>query len=80
MTTETKREKLRDYVETVDDEEIETMFTVFEDQLAERFKWWEDEEFVAELEQRVKDIESGKDKGVSWEEVKKNARLSRAHK
>jgi hypothetical protein len=36
----------------------------------EIFEWWKDEEFVAELEQRSADLDSGKDKGISWEDAK----------
>ncbi len=39
MTTATKRAKLQGFIESDDDEEIETMFSVFEEQLVERFKW-----------------------------------------
>ena len=31
---------------------------------------WEDESFVKELDRRTKELESGKVKGYSWEEVK----------
>ena len=30
---------------------------------------WEDPEFMAELDRRTADLESGKDRGYSWEEV-----------
>lgn len=33
---------------------------------------WEDEKFVKELEKRSKEIKSGKVKGITWEEVKRN--------
>jgi putative addiction module component (TIGR02574 family) len=32
--------------------------------------WYEDEEFVKELDKRAKDWEEGKVKGIPWEEVK----------
>jgi len=36
----------------------------------ERYEWWNDEDFVAELEQRAEDMKSGKVKGIPWEDVK----------
>lgn len=80
MTTTALRGKLHELIDTMDDEKVEAIYSIFEGQLIEQSKWWEDEEFVAELEQRVNDVESGKDKGFTWEEVKKNARLSRLTK
>jgi hypothetical protein len=77
MTTTAKRHKLHDLIDAVGDEEIEKLYSILDEQLVNRYKWWEDDEFVAELEQRVIDVETGKDKGFTWEEVKENARLSR---
>jgi hypothetical protein len=37
---------------------------------------WKDPAFVKEMDKRMTELESGKVKGVSWEDVKKNARLS----
>jgi len=37
---------------------------------------WDDPDFVAEMEARVKSMEDGADKGHTWEEVKENARLA----
>ncbi|MFI5195864.1 MAG: addiction module protein [Chitinophagales bacterium] len=37
---------------------------------------WEDEAFVKEIDRRTKELESGKVKGYSWDEVKKITRQS----
>lgn len=34
---------------------------------------WEDEAFLKELKSRIDDIESGKTKSISWEEVTRRA-------
>ena len=39
---------------------------------------WEDEAFVKEMDKRTKDMESGKVKGYSWDEVRKITRQSLA--
>jgi hypothetical protein len=70
MDTVAIREKLHGLIDTIGDEKIEAIFSIFEDQLSESYNWWEDDEFVADLEQRVEDIKTGKDKGVTWEEIK----------
>jgi putative addiction module component (TIGR02574 family) len=71
MTVAAKREKLHDYIETADDRRVEEIFSIVEDEIAEKYNHWEDEEFLNELETRTKDYESGKVKGIPWEEVKK---------
>jgi putative addiction module component (TIGR02574 family) len=80
MTTTAIREKLHEMVNTADDKQIKAVYSIFEDQIAEKYDHWEDEAFVKEMDQRIKDFESGKDKGVSWEEVKLKARLRRQPK
>lgn len=37
---------------------------------------WNDKNFIAEMGRRVAELESGKVKGYSWEEVKQRARQS----
>jgi len=37
---------------------------------------WEDPEFLKEMEERTNDLETGKVKGYSWDEVKKITRQS----
>ncbi|HWD87916.1 MAG TPA: addiction module protein [Mucilaginibacter sp.] len=63
------RVELRYYIDNASDQELQELYD-FIDSKTPRYEWWNDEEFVAELERRSADLESGKDKGVSWEEVK----------
>jgi len=74
MTTTAIREKLHEMINTADDKQVESMYSIFEDQIAERYDHWEDEEFLKEIKSRLDDIESGNDQGLSWEEVKLKAR------
>ena len=62
MTTSAIRKQLHSYVE--DDIAIKT----------EIGDHWNDPEFVAEMNRRVAEIESGKVKGRSWEEVHNDVR------
>ena len=72
MDTLTIRQKLHDIIDTADDEKIEEIFIKLIDDTNQLYEWWKDEEFVAELEQISADMDSGKDKGKSWEEVKED--------
>ncbi|HVS91841.1 MAG TPA: hypothetical protein VHE59_07425 [Mucilaginibacter sp.] len=38
----------------------------------ERYEWWNDEEMMAELDKIEADLKSGKDPGISWDELKKD--------
>jgi hypothetical protein len=70
MTTTAIREKLYGYIREADDDKIKNIYEIFEDQMAPAVDWSEDEEFVAELNDRVRRLEEGLDKGVSMDEVK----------
>ena len=69
MTTAAIREKLSDYIKVADDEKIKAIYTLLEEQIAPSMDWSEDEEFVAELDERVRRYEAGIDKGHTWEEL-----------
>jgi len=74
MTTAAIREKLHEMVNTADDQQVKAVYSIFEDQIAEKYNHWEDEDFLKELKSRLDDIENGNDEGLSWEEVKMKAR------
>lgn len=69
------KEKLHNFVDTADEKQLADLYLFIENEFAEKYDWWEDKALVAEMDQRVKDFESGKTKGISWEEVKSKARL-----
>ena len=74
MTTATKKKKLHDFIDTADDQQVKAVFSIFEDQMGERYDHWNDEYFLKELKSRIDDIESGKTEGIPWEEVKRKSR------
>lgn len=83
MTTTAIREKLYEYIKEADDQKIKNLYSIFEDQMAPAVDWSEDEEFVAELDERVRRYEEGIDPSYSIEEVKeflKQARKDRQQK
>ena len=70
MTTTAIRARLYDYIRTADDKKIENIYSLFEDQMAPAVDWAEDEDFIAELDERVRRYEAGLDKTYTMEEVK----------
>jgi len=70
MTTAAIRERLYDYIKEADDKKIEAIYSLFEDQMAPSVNWWEDEEVIAELDERVRRFEEGIDPGFSVDDVK----------
>ncbi|HEY8782078.1 MAG TPA: hypothetical protein VIM16_10710 [Mucilaginibacter sp.] len=70
MTTTAIREKLYQYIRVADDKKVKAIYTLLEDQIVPKYDWSEDEEFVAELDERMRRWEEGIDKGVSMDEVK----------
>lgn len=72
------RVELRYYIDKASDEELNDLYT-FIDSKTPPYEWWNDEEFVAELDRRSADLQSGKDPGISWNDLKKDL-LSRHQK
>jgi hypothetical protein len=70
MTVEAIRGRLYDYIRDADDKKVEAIYTLLEDQIVEPYDWSEDEEFVAELDERVRRAETGIDRTYTMEETK----------
>jgi len=70
MTTTVIRERLYEYIRVADDKKIAAIYTLLEDQIIPGNHWSEDEEFVAELDDRVRRYEAGIDPAFSIEEAK----------
>jgi len=71
MNTATIREKLCEYIRVADDRKVRAIFTIIENDVIEPYKWWNDNELLTELDNRSKQIKSGNDPGMLWEEAKK---------
>jgi putative addiction module component (TIGR02574 family) len=77
MTTLTIKQKLVDYINRADAKKVKAIYTLVENEIDDI---WQNKEFIAELDRRVADMKSGKDKGYSWEEAQENIRLRRLNK
>ncbi|MBX2904958.1 MAG: hypothetical protein KF744_02910 [Taibaiella sp.] len=75
MTATAIRKTLHSYLEIADDKKIKAIYTLLEREIAESATeagdHWESPEFIAEMNRRVADMQSGKDKGRSWDDVKR---------
>jgi recombinational DNA repair protein RecR len=72
MTTAAIRERLYDIIRVADDKKIEAIYNLLGDQITPVTDWSEDEEFVAELDERVRRFDEGIDRGHTWEELEQS--------
>ncbi|MDB5115085.1 MAG: hypothetical protein JWQ79_577 [Mucilaginibacter sp.] len=74
MTTAAIREKLHEYIDVADDRKIEAIYTMVEKEIVEKYDLWEDEDFLNEINHRLKNFESGNVVCSTWDEVKLKSR------
>ena len=77
MTTSAIRKQLHSYLDVANDKKVKAIYALLEDDIADKVEvtdHWQDPEFVAEMNRRVEEMESGKVKGSSWEEVHNRVR------
>lgn len=72
MGTAEIRERLHEYIRFADDKKVAAIYTMVESEIQEELNLWEDADFLNEMKSRMDDYESGKDPGVSWEDVQQN--------
>ena len=70
MTVAAIKEKLHDYISEADDNKVKALYTLLEEQINTVLDWSDDEDFVAELNERYRRWEEGIDKGCTLDEVK----------
>lgn len=71
MTAATIRQKLYEYIRFADDKKVKAIYTVVAHEANETAEWWEDKQLLEQVMRSDADMESGKDKGISWPEAKK---------
>lgn len=77
MTISIIRNKLHDFIEKADINELKKVFSFVENEFEPSLDPWKDDEFLKELEKRSDEIKTGKVQGVSWDQIRKNASLSK---
>lgn len=70
MNTNTIRQKLYDYIRGAEDWKIKAIYTMLKEEIEESYDHLYDKAFLAELEKRSADRNSGKSSVVSWPEAK----------
>ncbi len=75
METQEIRKKLHDYVDSAEEEKVKAIYTVLESDINAIYDHWNDPEFVAEMDSRMKSIEDGTAKLLTIEEVMSNAKM-----
>lgn len=78
MNSITIRQKLHKYIEIADDKKIQAIYTMIEDDLVDQINWWEDEDFIANLDLISDNLKNGTDKGIVWNNLK-NELLNSKH-
>ncbi len=72
MTATAIRQRLHEYIRFADEKKVKAIYTMIEEEVNEKRDIWT-KEFVRELDRRSKEMESGKVKGKSSEEVLRKA-------
>jgi len=74
METKEIRKKLQNYIASAEEEKVKAIYTVLENDIESIYDRWNDPEFVAEMDSRMKEIEDGTAKLLPLEEVLTKAR------
>ena len=77
MDPSTIRQKLYEYIRVADDRKVKAIYSIIESDTDDLYEWWNDKELIAELDHRSAQIKSGNDKGMLWEDAKKELLNSR---
>ncbi len=72
MTALAIRKSLQEYIRFADEKKIKALFTMVEDEIKQKHEVWT-AEFLKEMKQRSRDLETNKVKGNSWQNVQKKA-------
>ncbi len=64
------RDKLYDYIRVADEKKLKAIYSLLEDEITETQEWWKEATFINELDKRVENWESGKEKAYSIAETK----------
>jgi hypothetical protein len=70
MTTAAIRQKLYEYIRFADDKKVKAFYTIVADDSNETSEWWEVKKLLDTVKNTDADMESGRDKGISWAEAK----------
>jgi len=81
MRTAIIRQKLHQFIETAEEKKVRAIYALFEDEIAQdeweytEGAWIDDKAYIAEMDKRFKELESGKVKGLNLDDLATGARL-----
>jgi hypothetical protein len=75
MTAAAIRQKMYEYIRFADEKKVKAIYTIVADEANEIAEWWEDKKLLEKAAQADADMESGKDKGITWQKAKKQLLL-----
>lgn len=76
MTDQTLEKEISNYLPRLSSRQKQTVLTVIKTFAEDTDEMWNDESYIAEMDRRFAEMESGKVKTYSLEEVETEARLS----
>ena len=79
MTASAIRTQLHNYLDVANDKKVKAIYALLEEDIVDKTgggDHWNDPKFVAEMNRRASEMESGKVKGSTWEEVQARVRLN----
>jgi hypothetical protein len=72
------RDRLYDYIRLADDKKVKAIYTMLEGEIENELEWWQNNDFLKELDDDYKEWKSGKAKGYTMEEVSQSIDQLRA--
>jgi hypothetical protein len=63
------RDRLYDYIRVADDKKIKAIYTMLEGEMDSEIEWWQNDNFLKELDNDYKEWKSGKAKGYTMAEI-----------
>ncbi len=71
MNSVSIRQKLHQYINVADESKLQAIYRMIESEFTQTNEWWKDSDFIAKLDSISNDLKNVKDKGIVWEELKK---------
>lgn len=74
------RAKLYDFIRFADNKKVNALYHLLEDDIEDTANWWENKDFVHELDDRYRKLESGEDAGMSLKQLESSINSLRKKK
>jgi len=69
MTASAIRERLYHFIRVADDKKVKALYTILEDEITETTEWWNDKDFIKEMDESYEAWESGKEKAFTLQQI-----------